>query len=285
MKDILEYKIIEADNFNLTIYHVLIIIATILVTRILQLVFKKLLKKTSSKAKIDAKKSNSIYQIVRYTLWVIAISIMLDTIGINITILIASSAALLVGLGLGIQQIFNDIVSGVFLLFEGRLKVGDIVELDDVVGKVKLIGLRTSLVETRDNIVMIIPNSRFINENVINWSHIEKKTRFSINVGVAYGSDVKLVEHILLDCASFHKDIPNEPKPFVRFNDFGNSSLDFQLFFWTHKSFRVENIKSDVRFTINDNFKRYNIVIPFPQRDLHIKNSQTKNEMATPKDI
>lgn len=285
MKNILEYKIIEADKFSITIYHILIIIATILITRILLIAIKKLIKKTSAKARIDPKKSNFIYQISRYTLWVIAISVMLDTIGVNITLLIASSAALLVGLGLGIQQIFNDIVSGIFLLFEGRLKVGDIVELDDIVGKVQLIGLRTSLVETRDNIIMIIPNSKFINENVINWSHIEKKTRFYISVGVAYGSDVKLVEHILLDCANFHKEISDDPKPFVRFKDFGESSLDFQLFFWTAKSFRVENIKSDVRFMINDNFKRYNIVIPFPQRDVHLKKTDKAEQIIPPTNI
>jgi small-conductance mechanosensitive channel len=129
---------------------------------------------------------------------------------------------LLVGLGLGLQQIFRDIVSGVILLFERNIKIGDIVELDKEIGKIKEIGFRTTKIESRDNIILIIPNSRFISENVINWSHIQKRTRFKVEVGVAYGSDVKLVKQILFDCASSHNVISKIPKPFVRFDNFGN---------------------------------------------------------------
>jgi len=136
---------------------------------------------------------------------------------------------------------------------------------------VKNIGFRTTKIENRDNIIMIIPNSRFIGENVINWSHIEQKTRFSVDVGVAYGSDVELVKKVLLECAYKHQEVTDYPKPFVRFLDFGNSSLDFQLYFWTDNAFRVENIKSDLRFAINNIFKKNGITIPFPQRDVHIK--------------
>jgi small-conductance mechanosensitive channel len=186
--------------------------------------------------------------------------------------LIAGSAALLVGIGLGIQQIFNDIASGLFILFERNLKVNDVVQIEEnIIGRVLSIGLRTSKLETRDNIIMIIPNSKFISDNVINWSHIEVKTRFKVEIGVAYGSDVELVKNVLLECAKQHKDITNKPQPFVRFNDFGDSSLDFQLFFWTRKAFRVENIKSDLRFQIDIEFRKNDIIIPFPQTDVHLK--------------
>jgi small-conductance mechanosensitive channel len=195
----------------------------------------------------------------------------LDTLGIRLTLLLAGSAALLVGIGLGLQQVFKDIVSGFFLLFEGNLKVGDVVELEGDVGIVKEIGFRTTKIENRDNIILIIPNSKFIGENVINWSHIEQKTRFSVDVGVAYGSDVELVKKVLLECARDHQEVTEYPKPFVRFDDFGNSSLDFQLFFWTDNAFRVENIKSDLRFAIDKKFRENKITIPFPQRDVHIK--------------
>jgi small-conductance mechanosensitive channel len=149
--------------------------------------------------------------------------------------------------------------------------VGDVVELEGDVGIVKEIGFRTTKIENRDNIILIIPNSKFIGENVINWSHIEQKTRFSVDVGVAYGSDVELVKKVLLECARDHQEVTEYPKPFVRFDDFGNSSLDFQLFFWTDNAFRVENIKSDLRFAIDKKFRENKITIPFPQRDVHIK--------------
>ena len=127
------------------------------------------------------------------------------------------------------------------------------------------------MVKSRDDIVMIIPNSKFVNEKIINWSHIDKNTRFHINVGVAYGSDVQQVKSILLQCAAQNKKIVNKPAPFVRFLDFGDSSLDFQLYFWANETFEVENLKSDLRFEINADFAKHGIQIPFPQRDVHIK--------------
>ena len=148
------------------------------------------------------------------------------------------------------------------------------VELDDgEIGKVKEITFRTTKIETRDNIILIVPNSKFLDSNVINWSHIQKRTRFYVQVGVAYGSDVELVEKVLLESTNNHKDISKTPKPFVRFYDFGSSSLDFQVYFWTDKSFEVENIKSDLRFEIDKQFRKNKIQIPFPQRDVHIKSN------------
>lgn len=215
---------------------------------------------------------HAIYQIIKYFLWVIAIVIILDTLEIKVTILLASSAALLVGLGLGLQQIFQDFVSGIALLFEGTIKVSDIVEIEGgVVGRVREIGIRTSKIETRDNIILIVPNSKFIADNVINWSHLEKKTRFSVKVGVSYGSNVEQVTEVLLNCAREHKEIAKNPSPFVRFADFGESSLNFELFFWSTETFGVENTKSDLRYQIFSEFARNKIQIPFPQRDIHIK--------------
>jgi small-conductance mechanosensitive channel len=167
----------------------------------------------------------------------------------------------------------------VAILFEGSLKVGDVVEIQaGIVGKVVEIGLRTSKIETRDNIVMVIPNSKFVTDIVINWSHMEKKTRFHVDVGVAYGSDVDKVTRILLECAQNQEKISASPKPFVRFNDFGDSSLDFQLFFWTTETFRVEFIKSEIRYKIDAAFRAQGVHIPFPQRDVHIKSQPPGKE-------
>ena len=206
----------------------------------------------------------------------IAIAIALESIGIKLTLLIAGSAALLVGLGLGLQSVFQDFISGVVILVESTIQVNDVIEVEGFVGRVKEIGLRTSKVVTRDDIVTIIPNSKFTTERVINWSHTKRKTRFHINVGVAYGSDVELVREVLLECAAEHEEVENTPKPFVRFIDFGNSSLDFELFFWSVNNFYVENIKSDLRFLIDKKFRENKIQIPFPQRDIHIRTDATK---------
>jgi small-conductance mechanosensitive channel len=272
-KEILEYSLVNTENFNITVYNLMATIVILVITRILIGIIHKIFRrKIFTNNNIDVGKSHSIYQLTKYILWVIAIVLSLETVGIKITFLLAGSAALLVGLGLGLQQVFKDIVSGLFLLFEGNLKINDVVELDDgEIGKVKEITFRTTKIETRDNIILVVPNSKFIDGNVINWSHIQKRTRFYVQVGVAYGSDVRLVEKVLLDCVAKQKDISKSPKPFVRFNDFGNSSLDFQIYFWTDRSFEVENIKSDLRFEIDKQFRENKIQIPFPQRDIHIR--------------
>ena len=270
-KEILEYSLIKSENFNITVYNLVATILILIITRIIIGVIHKIFKRRIyTNQNIDLGKSHSIYQLTKYFLWVIAIVLSLDTIGIKITFLLAGSAALLVGLGLGVQQLFKDIVSGLFLLFEGNLKIDDVVEVDDEIGKVKEINFRTTKIETRDNIILVIPNSKFIDNKVINWSHIQKRTRFYVQVGVAYGSDVQLVEKVLLECALKNSDVSKNPKPFVRFFDFASSSLDFQLYFWTDKAFEVENIKSDLRFAIDMIFRENKIQIPFPQHDVHI---------------
>lgn len=272
IKEVLEYSLIKTDNFNITIYNLLATVLILLITRvIIGFIHKVFRRRIYTNKSIEVGKSHSIYQLIKYILWVIALALSLETIGIKITFLLAGSAALMVGLGLGLQQVFKDVISGLFLLFEGNLKVNDIVELDDgEIGKVKEINFRTTKIETRDNIILVVPNSKFIDSNVINWSHIQKRTRFYVQVGVAYGSDVQLVEKVLVECANSHKDVSQTPKAFVRFYDFGSSSLDFQIYFWTDKSFEVENIKSDLRFLIDQKFRENNIQVPFPQRDIHI---------------
>jgi len=223
--------------------------------------------------------SKTVFQLLKYVLWVIAIILLLDSIGINITVLAASSAALLVGLGFGIQGLFNDYISGLVVLFEGLIKVGDVVEIEsELIGRVMDVGLRTSKILTRDNIIMIVPNHNFVSDKVINWSYNEPRTRFNVDVGVAYGSDVRLVEKLLVESALEQDEVINEPKPFVFFQDFGNSSLDFRLFFWVEEVFYVEILKSKIRFSIDAKFRDNGVVIPFPQRDLHLKSGWEKTE-------
>jgi len=272
LKEFLEYALIQTKDFDVTVYEILIIVFILIVTSSIMRILKRVFRNREQKKEFDPGRSHAILQIIKYVIWILAILLSFQAVGIKLTLLLAGSAALLVGLGLGLQQIFQDIMSGIAILFEGSLKVGDVVEIqDDIVGRVIEIGLRTSKIETRDNIVMVVPNSKFVTDIVINWSHVEKRTRFHVDVGVAYGSDVELVTKVLLKCAGDQVRISSTPKPFVRFKDFGNSSLDFQLYFWSTETFQVENIKSDIRYAIDAAFRKNDIKIPFPQRDVHIK--------------
>lgn len=267
----------SGDNVTITVQKIVVFFVVIILVRIIVLVIDFLMNRKIEKDNLDYGKGKSVLQIAKYFIWIVGVLIAIGTIGLELTFVIASVSALLVGVGFGLQYIFNDFFSGIIILFDGSIKVNDIVQVGDVVGEVKEIGIRTTKVLNRDNIILIIPNSKFTTDNVINWSHLDKKSRFNVAVGVAYGSDVKKVEELLLECATELKEVDKRPTPFVRFEDFGESSLDFRLFFWTNNSFTVENIKSDLRFTINQKFKENNITIPFPQRDLHfISDSRNK---------
>jgi small-conductance mechanosensitive channel len=269
-QEIIEYKLFETEKFSLTVYEVLVFLLILVVTWLLLRLVKMLVNRRIRKRGLSHGPTYSVFQIIRYIVWVLAIGFAFESVGITFNLLIASSAALLVGLGLGLQQMFMDYVAGIIILFEGVVRVNDVVEIGSLVGEVREIGIRTSKIETRDDYIIVVPNHKLVNDMLINWSHNRRLTRFHVQVGVAYGSDVRLVEKLLLECAKDQPQISSTPIPFVRFNDFGNSSLDFQLFFWTENSFRVEQIKSALRFLIDDHFRQNNIRIPFPQRDVHI---------------
>ena len=196
---------------------------------------------------------------------------MLETIGVQVTLIVAGSAALLVGVGLGVQQTFNDIISGVILLSERTIKIDDVLEIDGDIVKIQEIGLRTSKGLNRDDISIIIPNSLITTNKVINWSHQSKKARFKIDVGVAYGSDINLVLKILEESAFAHPDIFDRELTEARLINFGNSSLDFQVLFFSKNIFRISKVKSDIRRIIYAKFLENKITIPFPQMDVYIK--------------
>ncbi|MBS1517745.1 MAG: mechanosensitive ion channel [Bacteroidetes bacterium] len=213
----------------------------------------------------------SILQLIKYIIWIFALSFILKALSVDVTFLIASSAALLVGVGLGLQNVFKDFICGIIILIEGTVKVEDIVEVDGIVVKVKEISLRTSHVVSREDKVLIIPNHKFIEDNVTNWTHNRTPTRFELAVSVDYSSDTKLVEKTLLECVQKSTEVINEGRyaPFIRFSDFGDSALLFNIIFWSNNLFRIENTKSALRFEITEAFRANNITIPFPQRVLH----------------
>ncbi|MFO7880497.1 MAG: mechanosensitive ion channel family protein [Bacteroidota bacterium] len=270
--NILRAKLFATKKVDIMIYHLIILYVILAGTRFLIAMLESFFSNIVQKNKLDRGRSRSIFQIIKYLVYVIALTVFIESLGFRITIVIASISALLVGIGLGIQHFFNDIVSGIIILFDRSIKIDDVVEIEsEVIGRVVKINLRTSLINTRDNVIMIVPNSMFTTERIINWSHNTKKSRFEVSVGVAYGSDVRLVEKILVNVAKAHPNVSDKPAPFVMFKDFGNSSLDFVLKFWSDKPFYIEPIKSDLRFEIDKQFRENNVTIPFPQQDVYIK--------------
>lgn len=272
-----ELEIISIGEYKIRVFTIISVLLILIVTKIVLWLIKKTL---FHKHKYDGPDMGNIYalfHIIKYVIWVIAISIILKTIGINVTVLLAGSAALLVGIGLGLQQTFNDIISGIILLSERSIKIGDILEIDEDIVKIEQIGLRTSKGLNRDEISIIIPNSLITTNKVINWSHQSTKTRFKINVGVAYGSNVDLVLKVLEASALEHPDIDDNHFIEARFIDFGNSSLDFQVLFFSSNIFRIEKVKSDIRRIINRKFFENGITVPFPQMDVHIKPEIKRN--------
>lgn len=272
-QEILGFEVIHFGDYQLRIEQLILSFIILLLAKISLLIGKRYLANQRGFRKLDKGQALAYYQISRYFVIVISIALILEALGIKVTFLLAGSAALLVGVGLGLQQLFNDLVSGFIILTEHSIKVGDIIEIDGMAAKVRQIGLRTSKVENRNGIFMIIPNSKIVNENVTNWSHNKKTTRFSLTVGVAYGSDVDLVAKVLVSAADENEHVDKSMPSIPRFTDFGDSALIFELLFWTENRFRIEDVKSQLRFAINKKFIQEGIQIPFPQRDLHLKTS------------
>ncbi len=271
------FEINDNTSFTLKISNILLAITSILIGRlVIWIVTQLALYGYYKQRNIDIGAQFAVNQLVSYVVYFIAILIALKALGFKATLVWGGAAALLVGIGLGLQQTFNDFFSGIVLLFERTVKVGDIVQMDSFVGTIKKIGLRASIVESRDSVSVVVPNSKLVNQNVVNWTHVSHKVRFSIQVGVAYGSDTKLVKRLLLEAANNNENILQYPSPFVRFNNFADSALAFELFYFSKELIGDEDVKSDLRFDIDELFRENDIKIPFPQSEIYINQDSKK---------
>ena len=259
-------------DHHITVFQIVVVAIVMVITWAFAKGVKKVMVNRGNISELERGRRLSVFKLLQYVLWILVFLLTLEGLGFHITLFLAGSAALLIGIGLGLQEVFKDFVSGVILLFDGTIRVSDVIEVDGVVGRVKEIRLRASELESRDGIVLIIPNSSFITGNVINWTHNRKLTRFTVVVGVAYGSDIEKVRDVLIQCASENGDIVKTPEPYVLFTDFAESQLTFTLQFYSRSVFKIEFIKSDLRFAIDKAFRENGITIPFPQRDVHIHN-------------
>lgn len=276
IQEFLNFKIIDftygtgADAHQIVLrvkYLLLVILVMILTTYLLRWIKKLVTRKMPDEDKV---KFNTVFSFTRWLIYVIVMLMVLDASGFNVTGIFAASAVVLIGVGLALQTLFQDIISGIFILIDRSVQVGDIVELEDKIGRVEEIRLRTTRAVTIDNKVLIIPNHQYLTNSLYNWTQNGKVTRESVSVGVAYGSDVNLVKKILLEAANSHDMVLKHPAPLVLFDNFGDSALEFRLIFTLNDSFIGVIPKSDIRFEINRLFRENNISIPFPQRDIHI---------------
>lgn len=263
-------------SIHLTVGLLLLLTVAFIVTKFLLKWLRYLF--TRKMEQEDKQKFSSVFKFINYVIYLVVVLVTLSAAGIDITLIITASAALFVGLGLALQELFQDILGGIFIIIDKSLQVGDIVEVDSKVGKVFEIKLRTTRAITRDDKVIIIPNHKFISDIVYNYTQNHRTTRERVNVGVAYGSDVVLVTQLLEQVAAEQKHVLKNPKPFVLFDDFGDSALLFSLHFFTNDSFGDPKIKSEIRYNINTKFKENNVSIPFPQRDVHLIQYQKPQE-------
>lgn len=213
----------------------------------------------------------TVARLSQYAIWAVGLIVALNLVNINVTAFAVVAGALGIGVGFGLQNIVANFVAGLVLLFERPIKVQDRVTVENIEGNVVEINFRSTTLQTNDNITIIVPNSEFINRSVINWSHGDPNVRIHVPVGVAYGSNVELVTRTLLAVAFGMEDVLADPPPTVRFTEFGDSSLNFELLVWTDQPTRHPLLRSNLNYAIEAAFRRQNIEIPFPQRDVHIK--------------
>lgn len=268
LKDFLNYSFEVNDKIHLDVKTIIFLIFIILLTNLFLKLTRKIVTKRLNEE--DKGKFKAIFSFLKYFVYILVIIIALESSGIDVSVLLAGSAALLVGIGLGLQTLFQDIISGIFILLDKTLTVNDIVEVDDKVGKILEIKLRTTRAVTIDDKVLIIPNHKFLTQSLFNWTQNGSQTTESVEVGVAYGSNVELIKGILISVAKAHPKIIKAVEPRVLFTDFGDSSLNFKLLFQINNGYEHHIIKSDLRFEIDKKFRENNVTIPFPQRDVHL---------------
>jgi small-conductance mechanosensitive channel len=231
---------------------------------------------------LDRSLQYAISQIVANVVLFVGIFVVLENTGIHLAALTVFAGAVGVGVGFGLQNIASNFISGLVILAERPITIGDRVEVAGIAGQVQLIRARSTVIRTNDNITMIVPNTKFIDSPVTNWTYGDPRVRFRIPVGVAYGSDINKVQEALLAAGRENPNTLKDPGPSVFLAKFGENSIDFELVVWSSEmSYRPRRYRSDLNFAIEQKFREAGIEIAFPQRDIHIRDGVLKVESAT----
>jgi len=265
---------------TLSLFQIFLLIALLIAvfwisSRTKRFLFDRLLTKSG----LDRALQYAISQIVSNIVLIVGIIIVLENTGIHLGALAVFAGAVGVGVGFGLQNITSNFISGLVILAERPITIGDRIEVAGIAGQVQQIRARSTVILTNDNIAMIVPNTKFIDSPVTNWTYGDPRVRFRVPVGVAYGSDVNKVCEALITAAREHPATLSEPAPNVYLEKFGESSIDFELVVWSREmSYRPRRFKSDLNFLIDKHLRAAGIRIPYPQRDLHIRSGVLKAE-------
>ena len=276
-------KGISIGKAKITILNVCyVIIFLLLIGYISRIIRKGLQDEVLPRTRLDIGARASLVNVVIYSLWVLAIYTGINILGIDLSSLAFMAGALGIGIGFGLQNIVNNFISGIILLFDPSIQVGDMVQIGEDWGTISRINIRTTVVQTFDNASLIIPNSHMLSDRVTNWSYKDPKVRRQVDVGVAYGSDVQLVRKVLLEIIHDMPEIMDDPAPRVDFMDFADSALIFRVRFWITSPEFWLTAPTELRFRIDEEFKKNGIEIAFPQQDIHIRSASGLQEIIKP---
>ena len=277
LQTVLDFQLLQLGGNPITVLHVAMSVFALIVTYLLARSVHRILTRYVLK-EVDPAPRYVIARFTQYLVWLIGIAVAIELLNVDLTALTFVAGALGIGIGFGLQNVVNNLVSGVVLLLEQPVRYRDRVSIENVEGQVEHINFRSTTILTNDNITIIVPNSQLINQAVINWSHGDPRIRVHVPVGVAYGSDIELVTETLLAVARGEQDVLSSPEPEVRFLEFGDSSLNFELLVWSDEPPNYHRLRSKLNYAIDAAFRDKGVEIPFPQRDLHLKT-------PTPQDI
>ncbi len=273
LKEILDFPLITLGKTPLTAWSILLFFLLLGLLFYLTAKLKNwIVERLLAKSRIDVGLRHTVAAMARYMLIAIGFTVILQTAGIDLSALAIVIGSLSIGIGLGLQNITNNFVSGLVLLFERPIKVGDRIEIGQLQGEVTRIAARATTIITNDNIAVIVPNSDLTSTAVINWSYPSPRVRLNFPIGVAYGSDPENVRKLLVEIAENHPAILKDPKPDVLFSEFADSSLNFVLRVWTINFVDKPGVlRSELNFEIEKVFRRHGIEIPFPQREVYVR--------------
>lgn len=279
LTEVLNFELFKLGHTQFSLKTILFIIFSLTVLSFAAGKIKKIIgKKVLVKYGIEPGTSISIASMIQYLVLILGTMVILQSAGVDLSTLGFLVGALGIGIGFGLQNITSNFISGIIILLERPIKVGDRIDLGNLAGNVVKISTRATTVVTNDNINVIVPNSEFINNKVINWSLTDRKVRLNIPIGVSYNEDPEQIRKILLEVAYENESILKDPKPDVLFEDYGDSSLNFNLRVWTEDYIdKPIVLKSQVNYAIFKKFKEHQIEIPFPQRDIHIRSGLNIN--------
>ncbi|GIV10965.1 MAG: mechanosensitive ion channel protein MscS [Fimbriimonadales bacterium] len=276
LRELWDYPIFRVGASGLTVGAIATLVFSFVALFVIALWLKRLVaKRLLARTSLDIGAREAIGSLLRYMTLFFGTTVIVQSAGVDLSALQVFAGAIGVGVGFGLQNIANNFISGVIILLERPIKVGDRVEVGAIDGRVASIGARATTVITNDNIAIIVPNSHFISEPVTNWTQNDPRVRFKIPVGVAYGSNLRQVERLLLEVASENPDVLSDPAPVVRLMSFGDSAVEFELRVWsTTLVHKRGKLISDLNFAIYEKFQQHAIEIPYPQRVVHVRDGR-----------